>query len=217
MSVAPGSPQEARDAAIADLLARHGRTFADELGIDLARGTPAPLFQWLCAALLMSARISTDIAMRAAAALIAAGWTTPEKLAAAGWEARVATLNAAGYGRFDESTSRMLGEAAELLIAEYGGDLRKLRAAAGRDPAQERKRLKAFKGIGDVGADIFLREVQITWDEVHPFADRKSLAAARKLGLPDTADGLAACVPRERFPALLAALIRADHAGGTGK
>lgn len=43
---------------LAELLDRHGRTFSGELGIDLAKGTPAPLFQWLWAVLLMSARIA---------------------------------------------------------------------------------------------------------------------------------------------------------------
>src|SRR4051794_28472953 len=41
------------------LLDRHGRTFADELGIDVAKNTPAALFRLLCAATLMSARISS--------------------------------------------------------------------------------------------------------------------------------------------------------------
>lgn len=205
------------DEIVADLLDRHGRTFAAELGIDLDSATPAALFQWLCAALLMSARISTDLAMAAARALIEAGWTTPEKMAEAGWQARVEALGGAGYARFDESTARMLGETAEMLISEYGGDLGALRAAAGNEPSAERSRLKAFKGIGDVGADIFLREVQTLWPENYPFADRKSLKAAGRLGLPDTAEGLAGCVPRARFPALLASLIRADLAGETRK
>ncbi|PQO23613.1 hypothetical protein C2I36_07155 [Rhodobacteraceae bacterium WD3A24] len=205
------------DDIVADLLDRHGRTFAAELGIDLDSATPAALFQWLCAALLMSARISTDLAMAAARALIEAGWTTPEKMAEAGWQARVEALSAAGYARFDESTARMLGETSEMLISEYGGDLAALRAAAENAPAAERRRLKALKGIGDVGADIFLREVQTLWTENYPFADRKSLKAAGRLGLPDTAAGLAGCVPRARFPALLAALIRADLAGETRK
>jgi hypothetical protein len=46
----------------------------------------------------------------------------------------------------------------------------------GRAPTPEE-----FKGIGDAGADIFCREVQIVWDELYPFADRKALATASKL------------------------------------
>jgi hypothetical protein len=49
-----------------------------------------------------------------------------------------------------------------MVVEKYGGDLRNLRKSAapgGRpDPARERKLLKEFKGIGDVGANIFFRE-----------------------------------------------------------
>jgi len=202
-----------RSAVVQTLLDRHGTSFSQDLGIPLGQNTPAPLFQWLCAALLMSARISTDLATAAAAALAEEGWTTPGKMAESRWKDRVRVLNGAGYARYDESTATMLGEAAELLLSEYDGDLRRLREAAERDVPAERRLLKQVKGIGDVGADIFFREVQIAWDELFPFADDKALSAAAKLGLPDSAEELADLVDREAFPRLLAALIRADLAG----
>jgi hypothetical protein len=190
------------------LIATRGRLFAEELGIDLAANTPEALFSWLVAALLFSARISADIAAAAAEALIEEGWTTAEALAAAGWEARTRALNRSGYARYDESTSRMLGDTAALLISRYGGDLRMLRELAGRKPAEERRLLKQFKGIGDVGADIFCREAQIIWDELYPFADRRALSAAQALGLGESARDLAKLVSRRDFPRLVAALVR---------
>lgn len=60
--------------------------------------------------------------------------------------------------------------------------------------------------------DIFCREAQICWPELYPFADRKALGAARKLGLPATPRELAGLVGREEFPVLVAALVRADLA-----
>lgn len=48
--------------------------------------------------------------------------------------------------KYQERTATMLGEMADRLLDEYGGDLRRLRDAADRDPAQERKLLKRFKG-----------------------------------------------------------------------
>ena len=195
---------------VAALMERHGRTFCEELGINLERNTPAPLFQWLCAALLMSARISSQNALRAAAALKEAGWTTAQRLADSRPQDRVRVLDGAGYARFDESAARMLGETAKLLLDRYRGDLRRLREAAGHHPAAEKRRLTEFKGIGDVGADIFLREAQLVWPELYPFADRKALDAARQLGLPDASDKLAELVPRHQFPRLVAALIRAS-------
>lgn len=151
--------------------------------------------------------------MRAAKALGDAGWTTAEHMAESSWEKRVKVLNENGYARYDESTSRMLGEVADLMLETYGGDLRKLREMAERDPDKERRLLKEFKGIGDVGADIFCREAQSAWDELRPFADRKSLACAEKLDLPSSAEGLSKLVGPDDFPRLLAALVRCDLAG----
>ncbi|MDR9486083.1 MAG: hypothetical protein RI566_13005 [Sediminimonas sp.] len=198
---------------VQSLLDRRGSLFSDELGIDLARNTPSPLFRWLCAALLMSARISYRTAVDAARALSDQGWTTAGHMAESAWEDRVKALNQAGYGRFDERSATMLGDTAERLCTDYGGDLRRLRAAAGEAPRDERARLKAFKGIGDVGADIFFREVQIIWPEHFPFLDRKARDAARRLGLPDTAEALADMVGTERFAHLAAALVRAELDG----
>lgn len=192
------------------LLRQHGTTFCEELGIDIEKNTPSPLFKWLCASLLLSARIRGDIAVATAHALFRNGWTTPEKMAESRWEDRTRTLNCAGYARYDESTARTLKDTTCLLLEKYRGDLRVLRDAADYRPGDERKLLMEFKGIGDVGADIFFREVQTAWEEIYPFADRKSLKAAGELGLPGTAEALAKLVSRQEFPRLLAALVRTD-------
>lgn len=76
----------------------------------------------------------------------------------------------------------------------------------------ERKRLKAFKGLGEVGIDIFFRAVQLAWPELNPFADTKALQSADRLGLPKTAPGLAGHVSDKAFPRLVAALVRTDLA-----
>lgn len=203
-----------RKALVGALLATHGRTFSEELGIDLARGTPSPLFRWLCACLLMSARISTDKALSASRALSEAGWTTPRKMADATWAQRVRVLNRSGYARYDESTSRMLRQTCDHLLDRYGGDLRRLREQAGRDPETERRLLKEFKGIGNVGADIFFREAQMVWEELYPFADRRALKAAHRLELGDSARALAALVPARDLPRLVSALVRLELANG---
>jgi hypothetical protein len=113
-----------------------------------------------------------------------------------------------GYKRYDERTSTMLGDTAELLLPKYSGDLRALREAAGRDVKREHSLLQDFSGIGPVGADIFLREVQLVWSEAYPFADRKVVQAARRLDMPGDAEALAKLVPRKDFARLTAALIR---------
>ena len=171
-----------------ELLNRHGRTFAEEIGIDVEAGTPAPLFQLLYASVLFSTRISAKIAASGTKALIEAGWTTPTKMQESTWRQRTDVLNRAGYARYDESTSRMLADMTDYLISTYDGDLRNLREAAHGKPEGVRARLKEFKGIGDAGADIFLREVQVAWTEFCPFVDKKAQKGADALGLnTDTA------------------------------
>jgi hypothetical protein len=68
------------------------------------------------------------------------------------------------------------------------------------------------KGLGDVGVSIFFREMQVAWDELYPFADRRALQAAERLGLEDDAGALAKRVPKEEFARLMAALVRTDLA-----
>lgn len=194
-------------ALVKELLARHGRTFAEELRIPVRRGTPAALFQLLCASILFSARISANIATRAAADLRSRGWTTPRRMAGSTWAERTRTLNRAGYARYDERTSRMLGDTAKRVLERYGGDLRRLRDEAKRDPRREHELLQQFKGIGGAGADIFLREAQVAWKELVPYADRQVRNGARALGLPADPKNLRR-LAGDRYPQLAAALVR---------
>jgi hypothetical protein len=199
-----------RDPIVDRLLDAHGETFAEELGIDVAKNTPSPLFRLLCFALLASTRIGHEIALDAAKALSKAGWRSAKSMAEATWKERVVVLNRSGYARYDESTSRYLEATSKLLLDKYGGDLRKLREEAGGDAARMRELVKDCKGIGDVGCDIFFREAQLAWDELYPFADDRTLAIAAKLGLPDDAESLAKLTRSKRgFTRLVAALMRA--------
>lgn len=199
-----------REETIAALLREHPRTYAEVWGIDLRPPTASPLFRLLCGALLSSARIRAAIATAAVKGLAGAGWTTPARMKQAPWERRVEVLHQAGYTRYQERTATILGEAAELVLDRYRGDLRRLREQAGRDRDTEHRLLQDVPGMGRVGAGIFLREVQAVWPEVRPYADRRALAAARKRGLPGSTRELAHLVAEEDFPRLVAALVQAD-------
>lgn len=41
-----------------------------------------------------------------------------------------------------------------------------------------------MKGVGEMGVNIFLREAQAAWEEVYPFADKRTLDMAKQRGLP---------------------------------
>jgi hypothetical protein len=163
--------------------------------------------------MLFSARINSRTAIAASMALTRRGWTSARKMAASTWEERTHVLNGAGYARYDESTSAKLGEAADLLLDRYDGDLRRLREEAGRDAGNEHRLIQQFKAIGPVCADIFCREIQAAWPELYPFVDAVALDTARQLKISDTARNLATLVERDDFPRLVAALVRTHLAG----
>lgn len=190
------------------LLRAHGRTFAEEAGIRL-KDTPQPLYRLLVLAVLLSARIRASVAVEAARALAGAGMKDARAMADATWQQRVDALGEGGYRRYDERTSTQLGDGAELLLERYGGDLRRMREEADGDVDRLRELLTEVPGIGPTGADIFLREVQGIWPEVHPYLDAKTLQGAERLGLPKDSRALARLVERDETPALAAGLIRA--------
>jgi endonuclease III len=197
-----------QQAEVKALLDRYGRTFAEQAGIRLS-DQPSPLYQLLVLSTLVSARISSDIAVAGARELFAAGYRTAKAMSAASWHERVGALDRAHYRRNDARTATMLGEGAELLTGRWRGDLRRLHDEAAGDVPRVKALLTTFPGIGPVGADIFLREVQATWPDVAPYFDARVLDGARKLALPDDPRRLAKLAgPASRLPNLAAALVR---------
>jgi endonuclease III len=193
------------------LLERHGRRFADELGILLDEGGPTELFQLLTAALLMSARIRSDVAVAAARALYEHGCTDAQAMVDTSWQERVDALGEGSYVRYDESTATYLGETAQLVLDRYDGDLNQLREAAEHDPGRIHSLLQECKGIGRVGADIFCREAQRVWPELRPFADAAAVEVAEQLGLGSSPEELVELIEDDDLSRLTAALIRADR------
>lgn len=208
-----GQPNQS--ALVKALLREHGHTYASEAGFRVQNG-PSSLFQTLTLALLLSARIRADVAVSAMRALRERGWRTASAMADATWKQRTDVLNHAGYARYDESTSRMLGDTAQLALDRYRGDLRRLRDAAGRKPGEEKRLLTEFKGIGPTGFEVFAREAQGVWPELAPTFGDRALRAAKELGLPGDAGRLAKLCPKSDLPALAAALMRLSLAGGEG-
>lgn len=187
------------------LIDRHGQPFAREAGIRL-RNTPAPLYQLLVLSILLSARISADIAMAAARELNAAGFRTPRGMAQATWQQRVDALGRGHYRRYDERTATMLGDGAQLLLDKWNGDLRELRANRAADVEAG---LKQVPGIGPAGAAIFCREVQDVWPELIPYVDQLAAKGAERVGLPRTPQRLVAYAGDEEVAKLIAGCVRA--------
>ncbi|MFD0684934.1 endonuclease [Actinomadura fibrosa] len=195
------------DAVVRKLLDEHGETFAEEAGAPL-KDQPAALFKLLVLANLLSARISSGIALAAARELFAAGGGTPRGMCGLTWQERVDALGRGHYVRYDESTATRLGETAQRVLDEYGGDLRKLADAADHDPKRARELLQQFPGIGPTGADIFCREAQAVWPWLRPYIDSQVQKGAERLGLPTDPEKLASQVPGKDLAKLTAALVR---------
>ena len=185
------------------LLSTAGTTYADEAGIRL-KDQPMPLFQLLTLCMLASKPIDAAIAMQAASELFRAGLRTPQAVLKADRATMIRAFGRAHYVRYDESSATRLAEIAAAVRDNYGGDLRKLST---HDVKGTVRLLKQFKGIGDTGADIFLREIQDVWTWVRPYFDKRAIGAARQLGLPTSPDELGALAPRSNSK-LAAALVR---------
>ena len=198
------------DEVAAAVLARYGTTFAEDAGIRLA-DEPAPLFQLLVLAELLSARIGAGIAVATARELRTAGWTTPQRMRDASRPRVIAALGRGGYRRYDERTATQLRELATLVLDRYGGDLRRLAEQADGDVGRAAELLQEVKGIGPTGAAVFLREVQAVWPWVRPYLDERARAGARRLGLPDDIPRLAELVPPSELARFAAGLVRVSR------
>jgi endonuclease III len=185
------------------LLRAAGTTYADEAGIRL-KDQPMPLFQLLTLCMLASKPIDAAIAVQAARELFRSGLRTPQAVLNADRADMIKAFGRAHYVRYDESSATRLADIAADVRDNYGGDLRKL---ATGDIKGTVRLLKQFNGIGDTGADIFLREIQDVWTWARPYFDKRAADAARQLGLPGDSEKLGALAPRKNAT-LSAALVR---------
>ncbi len=183
-----------------------GTTYAEEAGIRV-NDKPMPLFQLLVLCMLASKPIDATTAMRAARELFNAGLRTPTDVLAADRRTMISAFGRAHYVRYDESSATRLTNMALRVRDEFSGDLREIAERSHHDVAQAKRMLKNFKGIGDTGADIYLREVQDSWTWVRPYFDDRATATAKKLGLPSDPGALGKLASR-RNARLAAALVR---------
>ncbi|MGV0873895.1 endonuclease [Mycolicibacterium sp. XJ879] len=195
-----------RKQLVQSLLEHAGTTYADEAGIRL-KDQPMPLFELLVLCMLASKPIDAAIAVSAARELFADGLRKPDAVLEADRQQMIRAFGRAHYVRYDESSADRLIDIAGTVRDEYHGDLRRLAAEADGDAGTAAKLLKQFKGIGDTGADIFLREAQDIWTWARPYFDNRAMDGARKLGLSGRADELAELAPRSTAK-LAAALVR---------
>lgn len=190
------------------LLTVAGTTYAAEADVRIG-DKPMPLFQLLVLCMLASKPIDATIAMRAGHELFSDGLKTPKAVLDAERQTMIEAFGRAHYVRYDESSATRLTEMAQRVVDDYSGDLREIPRRTSNNVAAAKQMLKQFKGIGDTGADIFLREVQDVWTWVRPHFDKRATRTAKALGLPGDPEKLGALAPRANAR-LAAALVRAS-------
>ena len=190
------------------LLKIAGTTYAAEADVRIA-DKPMPLFQLLVLCMLASKPIDATIAMAAGHQLFSDGLKTPKAVLNADRRTMIDAFGRAHYVRYDESSATRLTEMAQRVVDEYSGDLREIPSRSSEDVDASKRMLKKFKGIGDTGADIFMREVQDVWTWVRPYFDKRAARTAKALGLPADPEKLGALAPRANAR-LAAALVRAS-------
>ncbi|MFA6147032.1 MAG: hypothetical protein WC899_02355 [bacterium] len=150
------------------LIESFGGMYSRELGIDTVQVDSGEIFRWFLACKLMGARISTRNALRTYKEFERRGAVTPGRIRETGWDGLVEILDAGGYARYDFSTATKLLAITDDLLRRYRGDLNVLHEEA-TGPRDLEDRIKGLgKGIGDVTANIFLRELRGVWAKARP-------------------------------------------------
>ncbi|MDA8085549.1 MAG: hypothetical protein M0Z75_02520 [Nitrospiraceae bacterium] len=168
---------------LTELAGKFGGRFSSELGIKLSGLHADDIFKWLLASVLFGARISQAVAKRTYAEFEKANVTSPGAVLRTGWDGLVDILDRGGYARYDFKTATKLLDMSRSLLDEYRGDLNELHMRSA-DSLELEARIKALaKGIGDVTANIFLREMRGLWRKAEPLPQELVLAAARDFGL----------------------------------
>lgn len=163
-----------------DALNKYATPFSEELGIELHK-RPG-IFKWFLAALLFGKRINETIAKNTYKTFEKRALTSPDAILEAGWDGLVQALDEGGYVRYDFSTADKLLDIAKMLEQKYDGDFNKLHdVASGAEDLEGR--LMEFNGVGEVTAQIFLRELRSIWSKADPNPSQLEVLAGKRLGL----------------------------------
>lgn len=171
------------DKILEQLISWKGRTYSQELGIDLSRGNSNEIFKWFLAAILFGARISETIVKNTFLRFVEYDILTPQKIARLGWHRLVDVLDSGGYVRYDFKTADKLLEVMKNLMSVYHGDLNIMHQLAIEAIEMEQRIQDLGRGIGPTTARIFLRELRYIWDKAKPPISPIALLCAGNLGI----------------------------------
>lgn len=165
------------------LLSKFGRSYSEELGIDLRSQKSEEIFKWFLASILFGARIGETIAKNTYKTFEKYNLLTPQKIQKAGLGFLIKPImKEGGYVRYDGVTSRKILGICQKLIEEYGGDVNNIHKRA-KDPRDLEEKLLEFRGIGPTTVNIFLRELREIWEKADPGFSKFVKLSAKNLGI----------------------------------
>lgn len=200
-------------AIVTALLDRNdGMSFVEQAGISL-KESPNTVFQVLELGVLQDARVHPGVGVEAFLRIEDRKWTTAKGMVETDHRDVVSLLTELRYPESDaDRIATALRDSALHLLADHGGDPEGIRRVVDADPDRERAELTRFVGVRDAAVDGFFREIQLLWDELHPFAGKAALDTSARLGLGDDVSALRRQVDSsEDFVRLTDALLRARH------
>jgi endonuclease III len=163
------------------LVENFGQKYSEILGINLKDETDEETFKWFLASILFGAPITETSVIKTYKCFQKYGVLTPTRILETGWDGLVRILDEGSYTRYDFKTADKLLEVTQNLTEDYGGSLDLLHSKAS-DTRDLEKRVKNLgKGIGDVTASIFLRELRDIWEKAKPDPTSLVVIAAKNL------------------------------------
>jgi endonuclease III len=157
--------------------------YSEELEIDLRVNDDKEIFKWFLASLLFGARITEAIAKNTYRAFERHGLLDPKKILGSGWDFLVnPIMSEGGYVRYDGRKSTQILTDCEWLVEHYEGNLTQLHRLA-KDSKDLESKLLDFYGVGEMTANIFLRELRPRWKKADPEPLAVVKAVAKKCGI----------------------------------
>ncbi|KAJ6005767.1 TruB pseudouridylate synthase (N terminal domain) family protein [Penicillium sp. IBT 35674x] len=157
-----------------------GTTIANQSHLD---ASPDTLLAMVLDVIVKSRPISHNLTQKTINHLLDEGYHHIDVLATTTWEERTKVLEEGGYNRYREQCATYLGSLSDIVVNKYDGDLNNLLQAAHGDREEVRTLMKEFKGIGDLGVELFFNNVQSVWPSIAPFIDSRSLQTAEEIGI----------------------------------
>lgn len=165
------------------LLEKFGKRYSEVLGINLDSGKDDEIFKWFLASVLFGAPIIETSVIKTYKCFQKYEVLTPERILETGWDGLVRILDEGSYTRYDFKTADKLLEVMQNLMEKYNRSLNLLHSKASNAKDLENGLKDLGKGIGDVTASVFLRELREAWEKAKPNPTSLVVSAAKNLGI----------------------------------